>query len=199
MQVSAVDEAAELAARGVQDPLEVPLLLARLKAEDIAGRKAAVAGRKAAVASRKAAVAGRNGAAGVVVVGCDSVLDLDGVAVGKPADADDAVRIWRQMRGRSAVLRTGHWLIDTRTRPHRAVGARSDTVVHFAELADAEIEAYVASGEPLAVAGGFTVDGRGGPFVRAIEGDYHGVVGISLPLLRELLLDLDIRWPDLWG
>jgi septum formation protein len=188
VQVSAVDEAAELATRGVDDPLEVPLLLARLKAEDVAvGNGAARIG-----------TAGI-GTAGVVVVGCDSVLDLDGVAVGKPADAADAVRIWRRMRGRSAVLRTGHWLIDTRTRPHRAVGARSDTVVHFAELADAEIEAYVASGEPLGAAGGFTVDGRGGPFVTGVEGDYHGVVGVSLPLLRELLLALDIHWPDLWS
>ena len=129
-----------------------------------------------------------------VVLGCDSVLELDGVAYGKPGDAEQAADRWRAMRGRSGVLHTGHCVI-TRAASRTAVGS---TVVHFAAVSDAEIAAYVATGEPLEVAGAFTVDGLGGPFIRGIEGDYHNVVGISLPLLRTLLADLDISWPTLW-
>ena len=98
------------------------------------------------------------------------------------------------------VLRTGHHVIRLGTQ-HGAwgsIGQVSSTVVHFANLTDDEIDAYVATGEPLAVAGAFTVDGLGGPFVTGLEGDYHGVVGLSLPLLRELLSELGVRIPDLW-
>ena len=133
-----------------------------------------------------------------VVVGCDSVLELGGEAFGKPGDAPAAVRRWRQMSGRSGVLHSGHCvqvLGDGEMRERLAVGS---TVVHFAELTDAEIAAYVGTGEPLHVAGGFTLDGLGGPFVRAIEGDPSNVVGISLPLLRLLLEQLGIPWPSLW-
>jgi septum formation protein len=182
--VSAVDEPARLAEAGIDDPEQVPLFLAKLKAEDVA------AGRSEA-------------ASGAIVIGCDSVLDLDGVALGKPVDAADAVRRWQAMRGRSGVLRTGHWLIDDRDPAdggsNGSVGATSSTVVHFAAISDAEIEAYVASGEPLHVAGAFTVDGLGGAFVTGIEGDHHGVVGISLPLLRELLGELGVSWTSLWS
>ena len=138
-------------------------------------------------------------AAGVddgLVIGCDSVLELDGQIHGKPADADEAVRRWHQMRGRSGVLHTGHCVIDTVG--DRQVARSADTVVHFAELTDEEIEAYVATGEPLKVAGAFTVDGLGGAFVRGIEGDPHTVVGISLPLLRTMLAELGVGWTDLW-
>lgn len=123
-----------------------------------------------------------------LVLGCDSVLDLDGDALGKPADAPEAVRRWQRMRGRTGVLRTGHCLVDTRT--GRDVAELASTVVHFAELSDAEIEAYVGTGEPLRVAGAFTIDGLGGPFVDGVEGDPHTVVGLSLPLFRRLLLDV---------
>lgn len=132
-----------------------------------------------------------------LLVGCDSVLEIDGEIHGKPADADEATRRWRAMRGRSGVLHTGHCLIDTAD--GREIARSADTVVHFADLSDAEIEAYVATGEPLQVAGAFTLDGLGGAFVRGIEGDPHSVVGISLPLLRTMLAELGVAWTDLWG
>ena len=134
---------------------------------------------------------------GSLVLGCDSVLELDGVALGKPDDAADAVRRWRAMRGRAGVLHTGHALRDTANgRDAAAVGS---TVVHFAQVTDAEIAAYVDSGEPLHVAGAFTIDGLGGAFVSRIEGDHHNVVGLSLPLLRNLLAELGHAWTDLWA
>lgn len=134
---------------------------------------------------------------GSLVLGCDSVLELDGAALGKPHDAADAVRRWQAMRGRSGVLHTGHALRDTAT--GREASATASTVVHFAEVTDTEIAAYVASGEPLHVAGAFTVDGLGGAFVTGIEGDHHNVVGLSLPLLRDLLGRLGHSWTDLWA
>jgi septum formation protein len=143
-----------------------------------------------------AAVAGQV-ANGVLVLGCDSVLELDGEALGKPGDAESAVRRWRAMRGRSGVLHTGHSLQDTAT--GRTLSATASTVVHFADVTDAEIAAYVATGEPLHVAGAFTIDGLGGAFVTGVEGDHHNVVGLSLPLLRDLLLELGHAWTDLWA
>lgn len=135
--------------------------------------------------------------AGALVLGCDSVLALDGIALGKPSDAAEAVRRWQAMRGRSGVLVTGHCLHDT------AAGSRAlavgTTTVHFAQVSDEEITAYVATGEPLHVAGAFTVDGLGGAFITGIEGDHHNVVGVSLPLLRQLVEELGHSWPDLWS
>ena len=131
-----------------------------------------------------------------LVLGCDSVLELDGEALGKPHDADKAVRRWRAMRGRVGVLHSGHCLREVAS--DRVAAATGSTVVHFADVSDAEIEAYVATGEPLHVAGAFTIDGLGGAFVTRIEGDHHNVVGVSLPLLRELVLELGHGWPDLW-
>jgi septum formation protein len=133
---------------------------------------------------------------GSLVLGCDSVLDLDGEALGKPDDPEVAVRRWQAMRGRSGVLRTGHCLRDTSAGTRAA--ATASTVVHFADVTDAEIAAYVATGEPLQVAGAFTIDGLGGAFVTGIEGDHHNVVGLSLPLLRDLLGELGHAWTDLW-
>jgi len=144
-----------------------------------------------------AAVAARDDVPdGALVLGCDSVLELDGEALGKPTDADDAVRRWRSMRGRSGVLRTGHCVRDTGS--GRVAAATGSTTVHFADVDDDEIAAYVATGEPLHVAGAFTVDGLAGPFVTGIEGDYHNVVGVSLPLVRELLAELGHSWTSLW-
>jgi len=134
---------------------------------------------------------------GSLVLGCDSVLELEGRALGKPDDAADAVRRWEAMRGRSGVLHTGHCLRDTRSGAE--VSAVASTVVHFADVTDDEIAAYVASGEPLHVAGAFTVDGLGGAFVTGIEGDHHNVVGLSLPLLRDLVARLGHTWTDLWA
>ena len=131
-----------------------------------------------------------------LVVGCDSVLELDGSVHGKPASADEARARWRAMRGRSGVLHTGHCLISP---DGRELVRGAATTVHFADLDDGEIEAYVATGEPLQVAGAFTVDGLGGAFVRGIEGDHHTVVGISLPLLRELLASVGVPWVSLWA
>lgn len=131
-----------------------------------------------------------------LVLGCDSVLELDGAALGKPDDAADAVRRWEAMRGRSGVLHSGHCLRDTAT--GHVAAATASTTVHFADLSDAEIAAYVATGEPLHVAGAFTVDGLGGAFVTGLEGDHHNVVGVSLPLLRDLVGELGHLWTDLW-
>ena len=132
----------------------------------------------------------------VLVLGCDSVLELDGAALGKPDDAADAVRRWESMRGRSGVLHSGHCLCDTAT--GHVAAATASTTVHFADLTDDEIAAYVATGEPLHVAGAFTVDGLGGAFVTGLEGDHHNVVGVSLPLLRDLVTELGHLWTDLW-
>ncbi len=144
------------------------------------------------------AVAGRDDLPpGALVLGCDSVLELDGEALGKPADAAEAVRRWRSMRGRTGVLQSGHFLHDTAN--GRTAAATASTAVHFADLSDDEIEAYVATGEPLHVAGAFTVDGLGGGFVTRIEGDHHNVVGVSLPLLRVLVLELGHEWTGLWA
>ncbi|MET7468538.1 Maf family protein [Micromonospora sp. NPDC005686] len=131
-----------------------------------------------------------------LVLGCDSVLAFDGEILGKPDDAADATRRWQRMRGRSGVLHTGHCLIDV-THESRAEGVAS-TTVHFADISDDEIAAYVATGEPLAVAGAFTIDGLGGAFLTGIEGDPGAVVGLSLPLLRRLLAEVELSIVDLW-
>jgi len=175
--VSGVDEDAVEA----PSPSALTLRLARLKADAVAARVGATD-------------------EAVLIIGCDSLLEFDGKAQGKPADAETAIRRWRAMRGRSGVLHTGHRLIIKTARGGvRAAEAVAHTTVHFADLSDSEINAYVASGEPLWVAGAFTVDGLGGPFVTGIEGDHHNVVGLSLPLLRRLLHELGVDWTSLWG
>lgn len=130
-----------------------------------------------------------------LVVGCDSVLAFDGDVLGKPGSPAEATERWRRMRGRSGVLHSGHCV----RRGDREVIDTASAVVHFADVSDAEIAAYVATGEPLGVAGAFTIDGLGGAFVRGIEGDHHTVVGLSLPLLRDLVADLGVVWTDLWN
>lgn len=131
-----------------------------------------------------------------LVIGCDSVLEFEGEIFGKPTDAAEATDRWKRMRGKTGVLHTGHCLIDT----HREVWvARSAaTQVRFAKISDQEIDAYVATGEPLNVAGGFTLDGLGGAFVSGITGDPHNVVGISVPLLRTMVGELGFTWTWFW-
>ena len=165
---------------GDPTPEEEALLLARAKAEDVC----------------------RSDAVDALVLGCDSVLEFDGQSLGKPRTPEIARDRWRAMRGRDGILHTGHWLIDARDGgvvDFPTVGATSSAVIHFARLRDAEIDAYVATGEPLQVAGGFTVDGLGGPFIESIEGDYHGVVGLSLPMFRGLLERIGVSIPELWA
>ncbi len=201
---SSVDEDAALAAArerfapdGELEPADAVLVLAQAKAHDVAAH----------LPDDLA------DADDLVVLGCDSMLELDGDVLGKPRDADDAVARWQAMRGRSGTLHTGHWLVDLRESVEDApaprpgtlgagrgavLGATSSTVVHFADLTDDEVAAYVATREPLAVAGAFTIDGLGGPFVERIEGDHHGVVGLSLPLLRALLAQIEVPIHTLW-
>lgn len=157
----------------VGDPAEYALKLAQLKAVAVA-------------ADRPRSL----------VIGCDSVLELDGEVLGKPRDAADAVDRWRQMRGRTGVLHTGHCVIDT----HREVwlGRSAATQVRFAHVDDDEIAAYVATGEPLRVAGAFTLDGLGAAYVSGITGDPHNVVGISVPLLRLMLDEMGFVWHEFW-
>ncbi|MDH6225344.1 MULTISPECIES: nucleoside triphosphate pyrophosphatase [Streptomyces] len=151
-----------------------------------------------ALAEAKASVvAARPEASGALVVGCDSVLDLDGEPLGKPADAAEATARWKAMRGRAGVLQTGHCVYDTTT--GRYASGTASTVVRFGEPTDEEIAAYVATGEPLHVAGAFTLDGRSAPFVEGIEGDHGNVIGLSLPLLRRLLGKLDVGVTELWA
>jgi septum formation protein len=133
-----------------------------------------------------------------VIIGCDSMLELDGRGYGKPGTPSEAARRWQRMRGRFGLLHTGHCVILHQDSAISARSAVASTLVHFADLTDEEIEAYVRTAEPLQVAGGFTVDGLGGPFITGIEGDHHNVVGLSLPLLRTILNDLGISWPSLW-
>lgn len=146
--------------------------------------------------AKAVAVAARPDIAGAVVVGCDSVLDVDGEAFGKPASVDEARVRLRRLRGRSAVLRTGHCVIDSAA--GRRAGATAATEVRFASTTDAELEAYLGTGEPLQVAGSFTLDGWFAPFVAGIVGDHGNVIGLSLPLLRLLLADLGLTVMDLW-
>ncbi|MCW2771426.1 MAG: Maf-like protein [Aeromicrobium sp.] len=131
----------------------------------------------------------------VLVIGCDSVLAFEGEVFGKPGGPAEATARWRRMRGHSGVLHSGHCV----RRGDQEFIETASTVVHFAAVSDAEIDAYVATGEPLHVAGAFTIDGLGGAFITGIEGDHHNVVGLSLPLLRDLVGDLGIRWTDLWN
>lgn len=134
----------------------------------------------------------------VLIVACDSLLELDGRPLGKPASPAEAVARWREMRGRTGHLHTGHHVIGRLDGDVRTVAAVATTEVEFAYLADDEIDAYVATGEPGKVAGAFTVDGLGGAYVTAVHGDPHNVVGISLPLLRRLFGELGVAWHSLW-
>lgn len=168
-------------------PADKPLLLARAKCEAVA-----------TLLDSGGAPAGAPGNA--LVLGCDSMLELDGQVYGKPLTPQVARQRWQRMSGHSGILYTGHWLIDEREDSTGAtLGVLASTMVHFADISPAEIESYVATGEPLAVAGGFTIDGLGGPFIAGLEGDPHNVVGLSLPVLRDLLAQVDVGWFDIVG
>ena len=181
--VSGVDEDAVVAALGPDaSPGDVVRTLAEAKADQVAG------------------VLDPAVAANCVVIGCDSMLQLDGRLVGKPASIDAAREQWQAMAGQSGQLYTGHCLQRLRDAAvtHREV--ESDcTTVHFADPTDADLQAYVASGEPLRVAGGFTLDGLGGWFVDGIDGDPSNVIGLSLPLTRALLSRAGLSIAELWA
>lgn len=180
VQVANIDEDRLLAQALAEEPFLPPAeqvkLLAQAKARDVAANLAP-------------------GISPDIIVGADSMLEFDGQVVGKPGKPHTAIERWVAMSGNSAILHSGHWVI---TSSGQEVGATSSTTVHFANLSDQEIRAYVATSEPLQVAGGFTIDGLGGAFITRIEGDHHGVLGLSLPLLRDLFLSLEIDWSSLW-
>jgi septum formation protein len=153
--------------------------LARLKAEAVVNRLR------------------QHGRSDAIVLGCDSLLEFDGRILGKPADAQEATARWRDMRGRSGVLHTGHCLV--RVDDGDIAEAVASTTVWFADVTDQEIATYVGTGEPMQVAGAFTIDGLGGWFVERIDGDAGNVIGVSLPVLRGLLTKLGVGVADLWA
>ena len=174
---SGVDEEAVAAAAGPLDGPGLVSLLARAKAEAVLGPQL-------------------DG----IVLGGDSAFELDGQLYGKPHHPDVARARWLDQRGRTGLLHSGHWLVDHRGGTlNAAVGGVSTASVTFADVSDAEIDAYIATGEPLQVAGAFTIDSLGAAFITRVEGDPHAVVGLSVSLLRTLLLEFDIPWPSLWN
>jgi septum formation protein len=185
---SGVDEEAAVEEAGPLDATEIVLLLARLKAEAVVGRL--VDGEP---------IDG-------FILGGDSAFEIDGAVYGKPHLPEVARERWLAQRGREGQLHSGHWLIDHRAssvssvaEPVEGRGGVSTAVVRFADsITDAEIDAYIATGEPLEVAGAFTIDSLGGAFISEVRGDPHAVVGLSLALVRELLIEFDVSWPDLW-
>lgn len=180
---SGVDEEAAAAAAGKLDGPSLVELLARAKAEAVVGRS--VDGE---------AIDG-------FILGGDSAFELDGELYGKPHEPAIARERWLMQRGRTGLLHSGHWLIDCRGGVvGEAIGGVATASVRFApDITEEEIDAYVATGEPLSVAGAFTIDSLGAPFIAGIEGDPHAVVGLSLTLLRDLLNRFDVSWPTLWN
>lgn len=175
-----VDEDAVVAAAGHLEPAEMVELLARAKAEAVAD-------------SHGSTIDG-------LILGGDSAFVIDGIIHGKPHLPEVARERWLRQRGRTGVLYSGHWLIDNRGgQNNAAVGVVTHAEVTFADVTDAEIDAYIATGEPLHVAGAFTIDSLGGPFIESIIGDPHTVVGLSLPALRNLVRSFGIEWTELWN
>ena len=178
----AVDEDAVAAAAGPLPVHEAVQVLARAKAEAVAGTL--VDGQP---------IDG-------LIVGGDSLFELGGAVFGKPHHAEVAVERWRGMRGNTGTLHSGTWVIDHRGgSPAIGRGGVSSARVSFADLSDDEIAAYVATGEPLRVAGAFTIDSLGSAFITGVEGDPHAVVGISVSLLRDLVVEFGIPWHSLWN
>ena len=170
------------ARNGPMAPVAMVELLARAKAEAVAAR------------ASSDPIDG-------FVLGGDSAFELDGVVYGKPHHPEVARERWLRQRGRTGHLHSGHWLIDHRGGRHAgALGRVSTSAVTFADdITDAEIDAYIATGEPLHVAGAFTIDSLGAPFITAVDGDPHAVVGLSLSTLRSLLVGFGVSWPSLWN
>ena len=129
-----------------------------------------------------------------IIIGCDSTFDVDGVSFGKPGTPEVAIERAKKISGRTGLLHTGHCIIDTERGIE--IADRVTTKVTFTDMTDEEISDYVASEEPLHVAGGFTLDGFGSPFIPVIEGDYTNVVGISMPFLRSAMKQLGYSWPQ---
>lgn len=196
VRVSNVDEDAVTAALPPDaSPGEIVCALAKAKAQDVAHAFVQERGERP-----------RDGEECYLVVGSDSMLEIGGRMVGKPYTPQVAVERIREMRGQNATLWTGHSVIkihwDDRTNRWHCSGAQTEpaaTTVRFGQISDCEIDAYVATGEPLQVAGSFTIDGLGGPFIEGVTGDPHAVVGLSLPLMRRLVNRFGIQWPQLWN
>ena len=196
--VPAVDEEALEAAHPQATVRELVTLLARAKAHAVLPRVPAL-------------LTDEDTTAEVVVVACDSVLELEGSPVGKPHTAERTRALWQRMAGSSPVLWSAHWVgvltRDAAGSDRTASGwrlrdsreAAGQTRVHLASPTERELEDYIATGEPFEVAGALTIDGLGGAFVRGIEGDHHNVIGLSLPLLRDLLAEMGVPWTSLWN
>ncbi|MCU1424105.1 MAG: septum formation inhibitor Maf [Microbacteriaceae bacterium] len=180
---SHVDEDAAVAAAGPLTPPQMVELLARLKAEAVAGRTV------------------DGDAIDGFILGGDSAFELDGIVYGKPHEPAVARERWLLQRGREGQLHSGHWLIDHRGGvAHGAAGGVSTSTVRFAEgITEEEIDAYIATGEPLQVAGAFTIDSLGAPFIAEVRGDPHAVVGLSVAMLRTLLIGFGVSWPAMWN
>ncbi|WP_336703815.1 nucleoside triphosphate pyrophosphatase [Micrococcus terreus] len=174
--VSDVDEDAVAARHPDANPEQTALLLAQAKARDVAQRSVA---------------------ADALVVGCDSVFELDGVPYGKPWEPEVAVERWLMQSGRSGVLHTGHWVVDTRGGSQ--AGGTSSAMVTFAPVDEDQIRAYVATQEPLQCAGAFTIDGRGAAFIESVQGDPNAVIGLSVSALRSALGQLGVDLTAYWG
>lgn len=172
--------AAEQAQGAPLSPPQTVELLARAKAE--AG----------------AALLRAQGVRSGLVFGGDSVFVLDGVVYGKPHTPEEAARRWQMQRGRTGTLHSGHWLIDLET-DAAAHGVAASDVTFTADMTDDEIAAYIASGEPLFVAGAFTIDSLGAAFIDRVDGDPSTVVGLSIPTLRRLVRELGYEWTSLWA
>jgi septum formation protein len=147
------------------------------------------------LANRKASDVSERIHGEALILGCDSLLEFGGEPLGKPVSADEAATRWKALRGRRGILHTGHCLYEAAT--SRVSVSTVKTFVHFADITDEEIELYVGTGEPLAVAGGFTIDALGGWFIEGISGDHHNVVGLSLPVLRRMLRELGYGLADI--
>jgi len=188
VRVSGVDEEAMTAALGPIAPADLALVLARAKAREVSERADELTLDADSDFSDSADMSD------TVIVGCDSVFEVDGVAYGKPLTEAVAIERITAMSGRTGQLHTGHWVI----RAGREAGRTATTQVEFARMQADEITAYVATGEPLQVAGAFTLDGLAAPYVRRIVGDPSNVLGISLPTMRELLAEVGVPWQRLW-
>jgi len=178
VQVSDVDEEAIATELALPTTSELVVALAKAKGE--------------AVAKNITVTADTN----ILMIAADSMLEFDGVSYGKPGTPEIATQRWKAMRGKTGYLHSGHWVKDLVTGEVRMGVAGAH--VHFGEVSDAEIAAYVASGEPLGVAGGFTHEGRSSAFITRIDGDVAAVAGMSMLLLRELTRDMGIAWTSLW-